>query len=589
MRRILRLSVSVAYKNRTSLSCVYHQLMNSTSTVSIIHRQQQRYRTYKPVSPSSPSTQSEQDQQQEDHFRTLVKQADELLKSKRYAQAVDGYLVAIDTLNYEMRGPENDKEAIIFVKYRYYVLDSLRECYDALGEYNKAIRQCDEFFKLEKELTKLRILDQWEESLNFLAAKKVEYLITLKRLNEALTELNTLIDRRLLPMQKMDQKNDKIKKQLVYALTQRGKIYAQKVEYLPALHSLDLALNIIPNYTEALSIKCLCLLRTGRSNEAEEIARRIVERSIVSTSDYRCRVLYSEILLKTGKPLECIKLCDTTLQLYPDDFIPLLYRAQAHMELYQYQQTLDDLQRYESVHGIHPSSLDQVDSTSEFIVRALHSLCKFKQAEEQIEQRLKKLDTNEKSADEMKRNLIGLKAITKYHLAKYSEAHDLFCYSVYPVLFSTYVKERPHFALDLLCTYSQTLAAVDDHNLSVLILQGAYDKLISRLNIENMDDALSLDLYYATLAEVTARKGNYKEARSILAEGNSKLKDKYDQPLIHSRIADGMIYYYEKEYQKAYDALYPLLVILPTDPRARSYKDIKVVVTKCKQQLEQSQ
>jgi len=522
-----------------------------------------------------------------------VKQGDEQLKKKKYHLALDKYSQALDTLNQEMRGPENDKEAAVFLKYRYYVIDSMRECYDMMNEYESALKMCNQFFELEKQLRKLRVLDQWEESLNFLSAKKAEYLIVLKQLKEAMIVLRELVDTRLAPLHKSDPKNEKTRKQLAFCLTQQGKIYAHWSEYEKAIGALDKALKIAPHHSEALSFKCLCLLRLNLVDEAQAVAKSVMDRHLMSSADYRCRVLYIESLLKKKEWDDCINVCTATLKLYLEDQLPLLYRAQAYLSKHEFKKALEDVVQFEKIHGIHMVPVFNLDS-SVIYAKSLLSLCKFKSAAKMLEERLKAVDLNKQAGEDHIYPLLVIQGIVYQQLNKFAESKHVFEEYVLPRLDSLYF-QKPEFIIQTRNAFARTLLKSGESTEAISFMNKStrlVESLISDGTIsKNRDAAMAIDEYYGLRAEISASMGDRAQVIEMLDQLAHVLKvanvetEEGSDYLIHGQIAQGMCACYAEQHDKALEILVPLLDKIAATDRAYSARELKAIIQECRTRI----
>jgi tetratricopeptide (TPR) repeat protein len=538
------------------------------------------------------------DQQQENYFRSIVKKGDEFLKEGKYEKAIPLYQMAMDVLYQDMRGPENDKEAVIFIKYKFYVLDSMRECYEMLSQYENAIKMCQEFLNLEKDLIKLRVLDQWEETLDFLAIKKTEYLIYLKRHEDALLLLNNLIEKRLYPAYNLNQENEKTKKHLLSALTQRGRIYTNRSDYDLALHSLEKALKLVPYHSEALALKSYCLVKKKQYSQAEIVAKSVIDKYIISTPDYQCRMLYAETLLERGEYDKCIELCTKTLKLYPNEKITLIYKAQAHLGKYEYQSALSDVREYENTRGIQNVTIvGEISSTTVFLAQCLLGSCKFKAAHELLSNRLKEVDLDKEAYNDNVLHTIILYAITKYHLGNSLESINLFKKYILPRLEIVYWN-KPEQIIRVNNSFVKSLIKHGNLSSAHDYLK-SYIQLVESLNASSsLNTALAIDEYFAIGAELAALMNNRVECIEMMDRGKAKLlldgalsEESSDKHLIHGKIAQGMIHYYMRDYQKAFHILSSLLnsgEILHSE-RASSLKEISKVIEDCQAHMHRSQ
>ncbi len=541
----------------------------------------------KPLTPQQQKQQQE-DQMQEDHFRSTVKLGDDYLKHKKYHRALDTYQYAMHVLEHEMRGPENDKEATVFLKYRYYVIDSMRECYDMMEDYEQALQMCEKFFELEAWLRKLRVLDQWEESLNFLSAKKAEYLISLRRLKEASQVLRHLVQSRLMPLYRSDKRNEKTRRQLVFCLTQQGKLHAHWTEYDLAIRLLDQALKIEPHYSEALSYKCLCLMRMNRVEETMATARMVMDRHGVSSADYRCRIVYLEALLMRQKYDECVRVATTTLKLYPEDQLPYLYRAQAHVCKLEYRRSLEDVVQFEKSHGVQVTPMFNLDSSTIHAI-CLLSLCKFKTAEKLLRERLKDVDLEKHAGESHIFPLLTIQAIVYAQLGKFQESKQLFDEHILPRLESIYYSEfdmiiqvRNAFARTLLQSGEPT-EAIAFMNKSLRLV----DSLISDGTIsKNRSVAMTIDEYYGLRAEISSRMGDAAQVTEMFDQLEHVLKTagidpSRDPVFISGPMARGVNAFYAKDYETAKTILKPLLKTILKTKQAYRAKEIKQMIQDC--------
>jgi tetratricopeptide (TPR) repeat protein len=281
--------------------------------------------------------------------------------------------------------PSNGQQTMEEKQYFLYWKLFIGKCYTTvlyrLGEYEDALLECDRVFQIENELDEYEMVDESFFELNYICSIKVQCLVSLDRLKDALQYVNFLIEERLekglknirfeeLSKSEKFQLRMKITEQLQNELTTRATILYSMGELDKALKDLNRVLKKTKN-PEALKLRSTIYMDKSDVRNAFKDAQTLMGLNLDPKMRNTARLTMIYCLMKDNQFDKALELCNECIRF--DKKMEEVYglRSACFLSMNKYEKALEDIKIIEQ---LSPNSLLDIIP---FYVKCLSRLARF--------------------------------------------------------------------------------------------------------------------------------------------------------------------------------------------------------------------